>query len=102
MKKKLALGQWIEPLLRGMLKLRFLRGSRLDPFARSPARRCERELVDWYESVLEKLAFTVEHGSLAVAIRIAGAPARIRGYEELKLERAARVREDVDRELAAL
>ncbi len=43
--KKYELGPWMLPILRVLAKLRWLRGTKLDPFGRSADRRLERELA---------------------------------------------------------
>jgi indolepyruvate ferredoxin oxidoreductase len=102
LRRKLGFGRWIEPLLRGLVALRRVRGSRLDPFGFLPARRLDREIQAWYVGVLEALAGTVTADDLASAIRIAGLAAGIRGYEGVKEARYHQVRPLVDRELADL
>ncbi len=43
--KKYELGPWMLPILRVLAKLRWLRGTKLDPFGMSADRRLERELA---------------------------------------------------------
>ena len=102
LRRKLAFGRWIEPLLHGLVALRRLRGTKLDPFGFLPPRRLEREIHAWYADVLAQLADAVTADTLESAVRIAGLGARIRGYETLKAARFEEVRPLVDRELSAL
>jgi indolepyruvate ferredoxin oxidoreductase len=71
-----------------LARMKGVRGTVFDPFARTPARKLERELVGWYcrliEMAIEKL--TVENH--AQVIEIAELPDSIRGYEDVK-EKAA-------------
>jgi indolepyruvate ferredoxin oxidoreductase len=99
LRRKLRLGPWFEPCLRALAALRFLRGTPFDPFGRTALRRLERELVRWYEDLLRELTERLETMGTPAAVRIAGCAAGIRGYEELKRERAAHARERVAKEL---
>jgi indolepyruvate ferredoxin oxidoreductase len=102
LRRKLAFGRWIEPLLHALVALRRLRGTRLDPFGFLPPRRLEREIQDWYAGVLEALAGAVTTDNLESAVRIAARAARIRGYESIKATRFEEIRPVVERELGAL
>jgi indolepyruvate ferredoxin oxidoreductase len=102
LRRKLALGRGIEPLLRLLVQLRPLRGTRLDPFGWLPARRSERALASWYAQLLERVCAALTPANLARAVAIAGASAEIRGFETLKLERAQSVRARVERQLSEL
>ena len=82
--------------------LRHLRGTPLDPFGYTEMRRSERALRHWYLEVLGELARTLEPPRLAQAVEIAAAPAGIRGYETLKTQRMARIRDEVAGQLARL
>lgn len=44
LKRKLELGGWFRPLLRALIPLRRVRGTRWDPFARSKVRRVAQRL----------------------------------------------------------
>jgi len=100
--RKLALGAWIEPLFAALAASRRLRGTPLDPFGWTRARRLERELARWYEGVLDVLAARLCTENRAEALEIARLAEEIRGYERIKETRAAEIRPVVDRKLAAL
>ncbi len=102
LRRKLAVGRSIEPLLQLLVRLRALRGTRLDPFGWLASRRSERELASWYPALLERLCDALTPANLERAVAIAGAPAEIRGFEALKLERAQSVRARVERLVAEL
>jgi indolepyruvate ferredoxin oxidoreductase len=102
LRRKLALGRWVEPLLRALVAARRVRGSWLDPFAHSAVRRAERALVPWYEQLIARVAQRLEPGTAELALAVVSAASRIRGYEELKLSRIAAAREEADRLLARL
>jgi indolepyruvate ferredoxin oxidoreductase len=100
--RKLELGAWFRPVLRVLVPMRRLRGTRLDPFGRTEVRRLERELVDWYEALLDEIQRELSPANHAVAVQLAGTPDRIRGYETIKLRSARGAREYVERRRAEL
>ncbi len=95
--RKLNLGPWFKPLLRGLAKLKGLRGTVFDPFGRLPARRQERELIGWYRGLIESLLPTLSADTLETAMAVARAPQGIRGYEGVKAASAARVKAETAR-----
>jgi indolepyruvate ferredoxin oxidoreductase len=97
LKRKLELGGWFRPVLRLLVPMRRLRGTRLDPFGGTEVRRLERELVGWYEELVDEILRDVTPATHEVAVRLAGAPDRIRGYEGLKVRSARAAREYVER-----
>ena len=100
---KIRLGPWIRPLMGLLYRFRGLRGTALDPFRRTPCRRLERELIPWYEGVLEELLESLERGAgLDAILGIAAAPERIRGFEHVKEASARQVRDQVRAELEEL
>jgi indolepyruvate ferredoxin oxidoreductase len=92
MKRKLKLGEWMIPVLRGLRAGKRLRGTSLDPFGRAHVRRVERELIGEYERLvrdaLENLT-PVTHPAVA---ELAELPDVIRGYEDIKLRNVERYR----------
>ena len=100
--RKLSLGPDFEPALHALVSLRGLRGTPFDPFGYTRARRLERELARWYESLLDALAGALSADNRGEAIAIAGLAAEIRGFESIKEARAARVRELAGKRLADL
>jgi indolepyruvate ferredoxin oxidoreductase len=102
LRSKLALGPWIEPCFALLAGARGLRGTPLDPFGWTRVRRLERELAAWYEGVLDALAAGLRAENRAEALEIVRLAEGIRGYEEIKVARAAELRPIVERKLAAL
>ncbi len=102
LKSKLALGAWIEPVFAALAAARRLRGTALDPFGWTRARRLERELASWYEGVLDAVAAHVRAENRAEALEIVRLAEGIRGYEGIKEARAAELRPIIERKLAAL
>ncbi len=102
LERKLALGRAVEPLLAALARARRVRGSAVDPFGWTRARRTERALVRWYERVLEDLAPRLRADTAAEALAIASAPEALRGFEAVKLGTVAAVQRGVADRLAAL
>ncbi len=94
-------GPWILPALRGLAKLRFLRGTPLDPFGRTAHRRLERALIGEYEARLDELLAALTPENHGVAVEIAALPEQIRGFDTVKEASLARVREREPELLAA-
>jgi indolepyruvate ferredoxin oxidoreductase len=90
--KKYELGPWVLPLLRLLAKLKWLRGTKLDPFRFSADRRLERELRDHYERLLERIAAELDESRFALALRLAELPSQVRGYGPIKRAAAERAR----------
>jgi indolepyruvate ferredoxin oxidoreductase len=90
--RKLALGPWFRGPLRVLRALRRVRGTPLDPFGRLSSRREERELITWYEDLLDRAVAVLDPATLAVAAELAALPDDIRGYEEIKSRNATKAR----------
>jgi indolepyruvate ferredoxin oxidoreductase len=82
--RKSAFGPWVLRLFRLLARLRFLRGTPLDIFGRTPERRQERQLIRDYESVVSELLDRLDHDRHALALEIARLPEQIRGYGHIK------------------
>ena len=100
--RKLALGHWVEPLLAALARLRRLRGTSIDPFGHTRARKTERALVRWYEEVLAELARSLTPANAALSHEIAAAPEALRGFEDVKLSRVDAVQTAVSERIARL
>ena len=100
---KIRLGPWIRPLMGLLYRVRGLRGTALDPFRRTACRRLERELIPWYEGVLDELLESLGRGApLEKVLSAAEAPDRIRGFEHVKEASARQVRDQVRVEIEEL
>lgn len=89
--RKRSYGEWMLTAMRLLARLRFLRGTRLDPFGRTEERRMERALIDEYERTIDQLLTQLNAGNLAVAVDIAVLPEQIRGYGHVKDGNVAKV-----------
>lgn len=81
---KRTFGSWMLPLFKVLAKLRFLRGTALDPFGRSAHRRSERALIDHYRAVVDELLDRLDADNHALAVEIASIPEHIRGYDVVR------------------
>ena len=87
--KKMQLGAWARPMLRLLAGMKFLRGTAFDVFGYGVHRRLERSLASWYKEIMRK---AVALGDPALAMELACLPDQIRGYEQIKEESIARVK----------
>ena len=92
MRRKLRLGRWFEPVLLLLSRMKGLRGTALDPFGRAEVRRLERGLVSWYATVVDAAMDQLHPGNQERVTELARLPDEIRGYEQIKMEGAARAR----------
>ncbi|MEQ9331574.1 indolepyruvate ferredoxin oxidoreductase family protein [Thalassobaculum sp.] len=98
--RKRAFGPWIQGPMRLLAKLRRLRGTPFDPFGHTAERRMERDLIGWYEDLVETVLARLPTGDRATLLALARAPLEIRGYGPVKQAAVARARAEVDRLLA--
>ncbi|RSD16979.1 pyruvate ferredoxin oxidoreductase, partial [Pandoraea apista] len=87
--KKVTIGPWLWPVLRGMAKLRGLRGGVFDVFGYTLERRMERQLIADYRTTMERALAGLSADTLTDVIALAEAPAKIRGYGHVKLANLA-------------
>ncbi|MCB9724190.1 MAG: indolepyruvate ferredoxin oxidoreductase family protein [Spirochaetaceae bacterium] len=95
LRRKIGVPFGARPLVRLLARLRFLRGSVLDPFGYAEVRRVERALPGEYEAALDRVLPRLSADRLDEAIALAALPDGVRGYEDLKLERAAHFRTEL-------
>jgi indolepyruvate ferredoxin oxidoreductase len=93
LRRKLRLGPWFTPVLRGIRALRWLRGTAFDPFGYALVRREERRLIPWYRALVAGALDRPGAAGHRVAVELARLPEAIRGYEEIKLRSIAAARE---------
>jgi indolepyruvate ferredoxin oxidoreductase len=90
--KKRVYGPWMLSAFRLLARLRFLRGTAVDPFGRSPERRAERRLVAEYEALLDEIAQRLAPHNYAAAVELARLPLEIRGFGHVKDANLARAK----------
>jgi indolepyruvate ferredoxin oxidoreductase len=99
---KKTFGQWMQGPFRILARLKFLRGTTFDPFGHTAERRSERELIGWYESIVETLLSSLGKAEIDQLAAIAAAPMEIRGYGPVKEKAITEVKAEVASRLAAL
>jgi indolepyruvate ferredoxin oxidoreductase len=77
-------GPWMMGTFRWLAKLRKLRGTRWDIFARSPERKLARQLIADYEDDLALILARLDAGNLVTAQELAGWPDQVRGYGQVR------------------
>lgn len=88
--RKVCFGPWIVPALKALARLKFLRGTVLDPFGRMEQRRQERQLVEWYVDLINDGVRHLTAANREVVLDLFSLPDNIRGYDGIK-EQAVRV-----------
>ena len=85
LKKKISIpGRPGRLMFQGLAAMKRLRFTRLDPFGRDHTRVLERELITEYESLVDELTERLAPGNHEIAVRLAGLPDMVRGYDEVK------------------
>jgi indolepyruvate ferredoxin oxidoreductase len=83
--RKMRLGAWVLPILRILARLKFLRGTWVDPFGFSAERRAERRAIDDYERlIVGRIIPELAAHNRTMAVEIASLPLSIRGYGHVK------------------
>ncbi len=89
-KKKIAFGPWFKVVFIVLSKARFIRGTKWDPFGYAKVRKVERALIVEYCETIARVCSALDASNYKEAIKIAGLPEVIRGYEMIKLENVKR------------
>jgi indolepyruvate ferredoxin oxidoreductase len=74
---------------RVLAKLRRLRGTPLDVFARTAERKMERALIGQYEQLMEEVLRGVSPHKQELAVKLASLPETMRGYGHVKARHVA-------------
>ena len=93
-------GPWMMPVFGMLARLRWLRGTALDPFGYSAERRRERRLVDDYFALIALFCETLTSERLDTALALAQLPEKIRGYGHVK-DKAMDVADELRAQLMA-
>jgi indolepyruvate ferredoxin oxidoreductase len=94
--RKLSFGPWFRPVLLLMAKCKGLRGKLFDPFGRSAARREERALIGWYETLIEQTLSILSPATYPDLVELLRVPDAIRGYEKIKQRSIDRTRRQAE------
>jgi indolepyruvate ferredoxin oxidoreductase len=90
--RKIKMDERFEPVFKALVRMKRLRGTRLDPFGQAHVRKVERALIREFEGILEEIMSKLSERNHAVAVEMARLPDMVRGYEEIKLEGVKRYR----------
>ncbi len=90
--KKRTYGPWMLAAFGVLAKLKFLRGTKLDPFGRTEERKTERALIAEYEATIEEILKDLTPANHAAAVGLASIPEEIRGYGHVKDAHLARAK----------
>jgi indolepyruvate ferredoxin oxidoreductase len=82
--RKMSFGPWLLPAFRVLAKLKFLRGTSLDPFGRTPERQTERKLISDYEAMLDEVLAKLTPDNHHLAVGLAAIPEKVRGFGHVK------------------
>jgi len=74
-----------------LARLKFLRGSLLDPFGHTAERRRERQLIKDYEALVDEVLAELDHDRHRLAVALLSLPEQIRGYGHVKEAHLAKV-----------
>ncbi|OUR79458.1 indolepyruvate ferredoxin oxidoreductase [Alphaproteobacteria bacterium 46_93_T64] len=77
-------GPWMMRSFAVLAKFKFLRGSVLDPFAKTEERKKEVALIGEYEATVLEMLKSLSSNNLALATEIAEVPEHIRGFGHVK------------------
>jgi indolepyruvate ferredoxin oxidoreductase len=82
--KKMSVGPWVLRAFAILAKLKFLRGTALDPFGYTTERKTERRLISEYEELLGEIFEHLTASNHQVAVGLASVPEKIRGFGPVK------------------
>ncbi len=92
--RKMSFGPWLLPAFGVLAKLKFLRGTPLDPFGHTVERRTERKLIADYEAMLGEILARLAPDNHHLAVGLAAIPEKIRGFGHVKQQHLAAAKAD--------
>lgn len=96
LKRKIGLGRKARPVFRALRWARRTRGTTFDVFGHHPIRKLERELIVEYRDAIEGALVGLDTETIGPAIKMAGLPDQVRGYEQIKRDNVAKYRNDLN------
>jgi indolepyruvate ferredoxin oxidoreductase len=85
-----------------LTRLKGLRGTPLDIFGYAAHRRLERSLIQWYRELIDQVIGNLTPENLSLALEIAALPDQVRGYEKIKEQNIAKVKQAAAEKLEML
>ena len=73
-------GSWVMPVMRGLAKVKGLRGTVFDIFGYTQERRSERAFLARYEDLLDRVCSDVTSDNYDIAVLLASIPNDVRGF----------------------
>jgi indolepyruvate ferredoxin oxidoreductase len=98
--KKKQFGPWMMTVFGLLARLKWLRGTALDPFGRSADRKLERQLIADYETLMKTVIGGLSPENHATAVTLASLPEQMRGYGHVKEANVESARKRQDELLA--
>jgi indolepyruvate ferredoxin oxidoreductase len=95
LERKLKLQRSAVPVLRALRASKRLRGTPADPFRWAQVRRVEREMIPEYVDAIATVNRRLTASTYDESVDIASLPDQVRGYEDIKLRRAATYRAEL-------
>ena len=92
--RKIGFGPWMLSAFGLLARLKFLRGTTLDPFGYSVERKTERKLVADYEAMLAEILGGLNPANHHIAVGLAAIPEKIRGFGHVKLRHLTAAKAD--------
>ena len=81
---KIKFGGWLFSVFKLLCKLKFLRGTKFDPFGYLNERKKERELIRDYKQTITGIGTKINKSNYETAVKIASIPDQIRGFGHVK------------------
>lgn len=81
---KRSFGPWMLGAFKLLARMKFIRNTWFDPFARTQERKTELAWLREYEQILEEILSELDSSNLAVAAELAQLPDAVRGYGPVK------------------
>ncbi|WP_255468570.1 indolepyruvate ferredoxin oxidoreductase family protein [Reyranella sp. CPCC 100927] len=91
--KKQVFGPFMMTGFAMLKRLKFLRGTRLDPFGRTEERRMERQLIGEYAALIAEILGKLSPLNHGIAVQLAALPDEIRGFGHVKDANLKKVRQ---------
>ncbi len=82
--RKIQMGPWMMGVFKLLSRMKFLRGTPIDPFGHTQERKLERALILEYELRVREIASGLSAARLAIAVELAQVPDMIRGFGHVK------------------
>ncbi len=94
--KKREFGSWMGHSFRLLSRLKFLRGTALDPFGYTLERKAERQAIADFENLIDRIGAGLSIENFETAIQLAQLPSNVRGFGHIKeiSQEATRLRQE--------